>query len=140
MDWLRNKRGLAWLALFALLVQITFTFGHVHDVDDDIRGRLALTFEAFADPSDLSSEPASPLVASTKALEPNQPSSPFPEHDEENCLTCWLLGLVGSFVLPGNVDIVRDTLFSSVDYEQGAHVFVLAPVRRSYQVRAPPFI
>jgi len=140
MNGFRHKYFFSWLALFALTVQMLFAFGHVHVAGLHIKGKLALALEPLIVQSAPQCDHGSHQHVLFSVLEPTSPTLPAPDHkhDDENCPTCWLTSIASALVLPGEVEIVKNTLFSSVHFEQSVSVFAVARVKLPYQVRAPP--
>jgi len=125
MRWIRsNVRLGAWCALFALAVQLTLSFGHVH-----LDGGK-------------STSPATVLAADFAAAEtPNGPSSDEPKGQAGDfCAVCALIQLAGS-VAPATMPIlVLSVNQSSVLHSINA-VPTLAPsAPLFFQARAPPLV
>ncbi len=127
MLWARTgmRRG-AWCALFALTLQFTAAFGHVHGGDGvRLHGRAPLSMLAV--------ESASVGMPDTPAV-PVMPGALFPDY----CAICVVVGLTGN-ALPAAAPVLappaagpRQRLFADVD-----SVAASSP-HRVFQARAPP--
>lgn len=140
MNRFRHKYFFSWLALFALTVQMLFAFGHVHVAGLHIKGKLVLALEPLIVQSASHCDHSSHQHVRFSVLEPASQPLPAPDHkhDDEYCPTCWLTSIASALVLPGDVEIVQNTQFSFVHFEQGVSIFAVARVKLPYQVRAPP--
>ena len=120
MSWFRSRARLgAWLALFALTLQLALTFGHIHL---DRAGPLTIDSTIAAAPS--SNDPAAPAAPDNAA--------------DDYCALCALVHLAGSLTpaeapaLPVPIAFVRPTPPSAVSIGLTASKFTLL------QARAPP--
>jgi hypothetical protein len=121
MDWVRvNRRFGAWAALFALAVQITLSFGHVH-LDGVTPSRAA---------------------AQTQAQSADGAPAPGGQHHsggQDYCAICATLGLIASSVLPDPAGLILPIAHL---HPWSSH-FPTAPAMRwahdHFQARAPPF-
>jgi hypothetical protein len=77
---LRRRVGIRGLALFALAMQLIFSFSHVHTVALD-QGRVPLACRTFF-----------PQVAEQQC--------PRPPEEDRGCAICWTATQAGSLVLP----------------------------------------
>jgi hypothetical protein len=123
MRWLRsNIRGFAGLALFALAVQITLSFGHIHR--SDIYGPTSATSTSTA--------------LATTGNSPPGPSDRSSKHSDDYCAICATISLLGnSFVAaPPQLPLpLASHAARQIDRVAG---IVIATPRASYQSRAPP--
>ncbi len=123
MRWVRlNRRIGAWAALFALAVQITLSFGHVHSY------KIA------------SSRLPAP-AAQWQAADGNAPSRPGHHSGADDfCAICATIAMVASSVLPTPAPLPAPV---ATPYSW-AREFASAPRAREahslFQARAPPFI
>ena len=114
-----NQTSGAWLALVALLVQITASFGHVHG--DDLV--LGLAGRGTGTP---------PLTSASQ----NDPGSPSTDHDL--CPICVCIALAGSLVLPQPPAVVVAIVLQWIVLADRALLLVSIDQHRHFQARAPP--
>ena len=123
MRWIRlNRRIGAWAALFALAVQLTLSFGHVH-LDKMAFSRL----------------PAH--AAQVHAADGNTPSRPgHPSDANDFCAICATIAMVASSVLPTPAPLPEPVagLFAWTR-EFDARLISREP-HTLFQARAPPSI
>jgi hypothetical protein len=125
MRWIRlNRRIGAWAALFALAVQITLSFGHIHV------GKLAL----------LSGSAAATSSAQT-ADRDGAPSAPD-RHTGANdfCAICATISLVASSVLPESACLALPIAEPSAWPRKFEATFSSFDSHFLFQARAPPFV
>jgi hypothetical protein len=79
MRFFRQHRSSLWLAIFALAVQLTLSFGHIH---------------AHAAKHGLTSPPG------TSALTVKSPCPTQNGDDDAHCAICWSINIVGAAVVP----------------------------------------
>jgi hypothetical protein len=123
MRWIRlNRRIGAWAALFALAVQITLSFGHVH------LGKIA--------PSRL------PAHANQwQAADGNAPSRPSHGSDADDfCAICATIAMVASSVLPESAPLVAPIAQPHAWTHDFASALPTRPAHFLFQARAPPFV
>jgi Protein of unknown function (DUF2946) len=125
LPWLRNvmRRGGAWLALLALVVQIAASFGHVHarDFAGDIGSRAADGWHKTTVANAAVSTPAS-LAG-----------------DEDQCPICFSASLLATSSVPCAEQSVALLDLSDVSYANAFVVFgLLESGRAPFQSRAPP--
>ena len=108
----------AWLALVALLVQITVSFAHVHrdDLMPILTGRTG----------------TSPLPGTPR----DDPGSPSKDHDF--CMICASIALAGCLVLPQAPATVVAIMPSRIVPTDGVLVLVWVNQQRHFQARGPP--
>ena len=111
----QTKRRLAgWLALFALAVQLTLSFGHIHAED-------------FAPPS----------VSSVAAPSDGAPAAPgVPDHDD--CPICSVMHLAGTLLVPMPPQVAVPVAHVFIWRTPAEHAVVLRTARQPFQARAPP--
>ena len=118
-----THRRAAWLALFALWLQLALSFGHYHAED----------FAGLGAPSTRDAVHAAPL-----------PSSPFNPLSEgmahEACAICAAMALADSLVLPDPVRVATRPL-PGCQSRATPEAFVLTGTpHRLFQTRAPPVV
>lgn len=117
MGWIRAGRRLGgWLALFALVLQLTLAFGHIHAED----------FHKDAAP------PTSHVADEAGGA----PAAPAPDHDD--CPICVTAHLTGAAALPAPLQFalpLPEPFAWRVTIE---HRVVPHATRQPFQARAPP--
>jgi hypothetical protein len=126
MRWWRIRRmGVAGLGLFALLLQLFLSFGHVH-----VRELMAP--RAAADAS------AAQAAARSKSTAPSQEQTPSRLPDDD-CPICATMHLTASGLLPELPCVAISLSFSYVSHQ---HLIDACDFRVSrhilFQTRAPP--
>jgi hypothetical protein len=123
MRWLRsNIRGVSCLALFALALQITLSFGHIHR--SNIYGANGAT--------------AISAALATTGESPSGPSDRSSKHSDDYCAICATMSLLGnSFVAQAPHLPVPFVSHAAEQIDRVALTFIATP-RASYQSRAPP--
>jgi Protein of unknown function (DUF2946) len=125
MIWVRsNIRGVAWLALFALAMQLVLSFGHTHRGDFGLTSAVA----AGADQNHVGSPSPAPADRDRGST------------SDDGCAICASIALAGTLILtpppglapPMRVKRVRFALVQA-DIPRG-------PARISFQARGPPVI
>jgi hypothetical protein len=117
MRSLRTKMGFGgWLALFALGLQLTLSFGHIH-AEDFAAARTA--------------------VAQNPTAPQNEPTGDH-DSDPDFCAICAVMHMAGTSLLPGAPSVaVPADIISAVSV--AADLIALPPSsRQSFQARAPP--
>jgi hypothetical protein len=118
MQWLRSRVRLgSWLALFALVLQLALTFGHVHV--DGLPGGTSTRIEASAGA-------------------PAPTGNDGPNAAGDYCALCALLHLAGTLV-PVAITLLLPVIFTQSRPPDAGLCFAL-PARRSasFAARAPP--
>ena len=121
MRGLRSRRRFgAGLGLFALLLQLTLSFAHVH-------------------PEDLLGAPASAQRVVAKA----QPAGPgqdrhVPGTPHDDCPICSVMHLAGAVVLPDAPALALPTEFTAASFVADDLASTVIPRRLPFQTRAPP--
>ena len=123
MGWFRvNQRIGAWAALFALAVQITLSFGHIH-----------------LDRTVLSGGPTQ--ATQLQAADGNTPSGPrHPAGANDFCDICATIAMVASSVLPTPAAL---PVPAATPYSWTREYAPAPPAREAryfFQARAPPFV
>ena len=121
MRGLRSIRRFgAGLGLFALLLQLTLSFGHIHP--EDLLGASA---SALADE-----------VGSALADRDQDRHAPGAPHDD--CPICAAMHLAGTIVLPDPPALAVPTAFTVATFAAEDFVTTVVPRRLPFQTRAPP--
>jgi hypothetical protein len=117
MQWVRSRSRLSsWLALFALAIQFTASFGHVHvdpPKEHAVLGEL---------------QPAG-------ATHPGEDEEPAADHDH----SCLLIHLTGLFLLSYPPCLPRPAVSAHAQVEV-AHLDPAGLKRPAFQARAPPTV
>jgi hypothetical protein len=111
----------ASLGLFALLLQLALSFGHVHP--EDLLGASAADIAEVAGKA----PPASP------DQDRHAPGAP---HDD--CPICAVMHLAGTIVLPTPPALALPAQFTVAIFSTDDFVAVVVPRRPPFQTRAPP--
>ena len=121
MHGLRSIRRFgAGLGLFALLLQLTLSFAHIHP--EDLLGLSAAGISQQAG------------KALTDRDHDRQPAGA--PHDE--CPICAVMHLAGTIVLPDPPALIVPTHFSFAAFTADQSAPILIPRRPPFQTRAPP--
>jgi hypothetical protein len=130
MRWIRSHVTFGgWCALFALAVQLTLSFGHVHSVSRGLFG--ATNTERLA----LQSLPVLP----DGAVVPVQPSRPDPNGaPDDYCAICALIHLAGTMAPAVAPSLPLPVVFTPVPFTLGIDRDLAAVVPHSFQARGPP--
>jgi hypothetical protein len=121
MQALRRKmRFGGWLALFALGLQLTLSFGHIHAEDFKVQDSAA----------------ARTAVAQNQTAPQNAPDGDHDGHDV--CAICAVMHMAGTSLLPGAPSIALPADIISVVFVAPDLTAVPPPARQSFQARAPP--
>ena len=117
MGWVRARRRLGgWLALFALAVQLTLSFGHIH-AEDFHKVGAPQTFNVAAQPDGV-------------------PATPHPDHDD--CPICVAAHLTGTAALPMPPQFAVPVA-TPVAWRAAIERRINQPAtRQPFQARAPP--
>ena len=124
MRRLRSLRRFgAGLGLFALLLQLALSFGHVHP--EDLLGAAAAA--------------VGEQVAG-KTLPPGaDPDRQAPGAPHDDCPICAVMHLAGTIVLPEPPVLALPVSFGFVTFASADFVATVIPRRPPFQTRAPPF-
>jgi hypothetical protein len=123
MRWLRsNIRGFSRLALFALAVQITLSFGHIHR--SDIYGANGAT--------------AISAGLTTTGESPPGPSDRSSKHSDDYCAICATMSLLGNSFVAAPPQLPLPVASHAAGQIDRVAAIVIATPRASYQSRAPP--
>ena len=130
MRWIRSHVTLGtWCALFALVVQLTLSFGHVHGISPGWAGA------AITDRQALQSQPELPDQASV----PARPSQPDPYGAADDfCAICALIHLAGTMAPAAAPVLSLPVVFSPVPFADSLDRDLAAVVPHSFQARGPP--
>jgi hypothetical protein len=127
MAWFRTNRGIAaWLALFALACQLSFSFGHVH-IDKFGVGKFGAghATQAGVETTDRADTPA-----------PAHPKDPVGVAGDF-CAVCANISLASALILPVLAFILAPVLFTRVWWPSAAG----SPAsfhHQSFRARGPP--
>jgi hypothetical protein len=122
MRRLRSIRRLgAGLGLFALLLQLALSFGHVHP--EDLPGVSAASTAAVA----------GKVQSANPAQDRHTPGTP---HDD--CPICAAMHLAGTIVLPDPPALAVPAQFTVTVFLADDLVAIVIPRRLPFQTRAPP--
>lgn len=130
MRWIRSHVTFgAWCALFALAVQLTLSFGHVHGISRGLFG--AVNTERVA----LQSLPLLPDVAAV----PAQPSRHDPNGAADDfCAICASIHLAGTMAPAVAPSLPLPVVFKPVPFTASIDRDLAAVVPHSFQARGPP--
>ncbi len=118
MHWYRwNRRSGSYAALFALVLQLVVSFGHVH------LDALALGKGTVA--------------AAQKTAESGTPAGTVPDRDE-GCAICAIIGLAGTPLIPDAPALVFAGTQHAALLPDLVAVLVSDHTRAQFQARAPP--
>ena len=121
MRGLRSIRRFgAGLGLFALLLQLTLSFAHIHPED------LLPSAVGIADE----------VAGSASADRDQDRHAPGAPHDD--CLICAAMHLAGTIVLPNPPALALPTAFTLATFAAEDFVTTVVPRRLPFQTRAPP--
>jgi Protein of unknown function (DUF2946) len=115
------RRFGAGLGLFALLLQLALSFGHVHP--EDLLGASAARIGAVAG----NAQPANT---------PQDRHAPGAPHDD--CPVCAVMHLAGTIVLPEPPVLALPAQFTVAVLPTDDLVTIVIPRRPPFQTRAPP--
>jgi hypothetical protein len=124
MRWIRrNRRVGAWAALFALAVQITLSFGHIH-LDKNILSSRTTTH-----------------TPQWQSAERGGPSSPAHHQNAADfCDICATIALVASSVLPEPATLTPPLATPGAWQRPFEMALSWRRAHNHFQARAPPFI
>jgi hypothetical protein len=110
-----------WLALFALGLQLTLSFGHIHA--EDFAAAKTSTSKA--------------VVAQNQTAPQNAPGGDH-DGDPDFCAICVVMHMAGTSLLPGAPSVALPADIISAVFV-AADLIALPPfARQSFQARAPP--
>jgi hypothetical protein len=125
MIWVRSKvRGVAWLALFALALQLVVSFGHTHGGDFGVASAVA------ADQSHAGS-PSGPVPA--PPADRDRGSTP-----DDGCAICASIALAGTLILTPPPALAVPVRAKRVRFALVQADIPSGPARISFQARGPP--
>ena len=135
MNWYRQRNGGCWLALFAMALQFSFAFGHIHIPQYHVDGKMLLAVEAML-----------AKVPSHHAGCQNHSSHDHPVHqenddqEETDSDICWTLNAASTLVLPVIANITWH--FNAFDKHRIVKNTAIRStiVFQTYQARAPPIV
>jgi hypothetical protein len=117
----KKTRFGGWLALFALGLQLTLSFGHIHAED-------------FA--------PANAAVAQNQTAPQNAPGhQPSHQNDGDHddvCAICAVMHMAGTSLLPGAPSVALSADIISTVFVAADLIALPPSARQSFQARAPP--
>jgi DUF2946 family protein len=120
MRGLRSIRRFgAGLGLFALLLQLALSFGHVH-------------------PEDLFGASAAGIEAAAGKAQPADQDRHAPGTPHDDCPICAVMHLAGTIVVPEPPALVVPTVLATAPQERPPNPLVLVARRSPFQTRAPP--
>jgi hypothetical protein len=123
-----NRRLSAWVALFALALQLYLSFGHIHP--DDIYGTVGgslTTAEAIVLPS----------AQSVRSIPADQPWY----DDDALCPICETMYFLSTSFAPEAPQVSPlPSIARSVEHTATVTAFFVAPRRTIFQSRAPPLV
>ncbi|HLH87119.1 MAG TPA: hypothetical protein VKX28_01570 [Xanthobacteraceae bacterium] len=123
MGWIRlNRRIGAWAALFALAVQITVSFSHIH-LDKNTLSSLA-----------------SAHATQSQSVERRSPSGPAHQNAADFCDICATIALVASSILPAPAALTPPLATSCAWQRPFEAALLWRQAHDHFQARAPPFI
>jgi hypothetical protein len=106
-----------WLALFALGLQLTLSFGHIHAED------FAAARTSFG--------------TATASQDHSAPQN-APDGDHDVCAICAVMHMAGTSVSPDAPTVALPAEFISVVFTPADLTALLPLARQSFQARAPP--
>jgi hypothetical protein len=119
-----NHRRLAWLALFALWLQLALSFAHTHP--EDFFGLVA-HHDA--------------QLTTDRHTVPGSPTSPFPDglaHDA--CAICASISLAGALVLPAPLQIASAGVRDGAAMPLRDAFVLISASHLLFHTRAPPIV
>jgi hypothetical protein len=112
----RKMRFGGWLALFALGLQLTLSFGHIHAED------FAL---------------ANVAAAQSQSAPQNAPADHH-DGDHDGCAICAVMHMAATSLLPGAPSVALPADIISTVFIAAEPAALPPPARQSFQARAPP--
>jgi hypothetical protein len=127
MRWIRrNTRSHAWLALFALAMQLVVSFGHMHRGDLGVASSSAGIAVASQLKSDLTSSPAVPA-------DHDRNSAP-----DDFCPICASISLAAALIMPLAPRLDAALHEGRVQLSDASTSRHSSQIQLSFQARAPP--
>jgi hypothetical protein len=127
MRWVRaNMRFGAWCALFALAIQFTVSFGHVH-APENIASAGGLAPVALAGHGPLAAVPEAPAA-------PIKPAGLAFDY----CAICAVMNLAGSALPAAAPALPVQTVFHPAPFWPEADAAATAAAHRLFKARGPP--
>jgi Protein of unknown function (DUF2946) len=117
-----TRRFGAGLGLFALMLQLALSFGHIHA--DDLVPRSAADLAGAV------------VLNQAKPGLAHDEQAPGPAHDD--CPICAVMHLAGTIVVPSPPTLVLPTARAAAPPPSLTAPFVLAARRSPFRTRAPP--
>lgn len=114
-----KKRFGGWLALFALGLQLTLSFGHIHAEDFKVQNSAA----------------ANTAAAQNQTAPQNAPDG---GHDGDFCAICAVMHMAGTSPLPGAPSIALPADIISAVFVATDLTALPPPAGQFFQARAPP--
>lgn len=119
MHLIRNNRRFGgWLALFALAVQLTLSFGHVHL--EGIRGGADARVSLITERPELPAQ--------------------HPGNDADHCAICATIHLASTSFLPDPPQLPLPFVSQTIEHFHHVAFTFIAPQRTAFQSRAPPLV
>lgn len=118
MRLFRRQAAFPLLALFALVVQLTVSFGHLH-VARASSAETALACRTFFPP------PADQGCVPVK-------------HDDCECLICWTISIAGTLVLPPPPELAAPAFVGEALIAGETRAQVHGTVAAAFDARGPP--
>ena len=109
------------LALFALILQLTLSFGHIH-------------------PDDLLPSAAGRNVVPDRGQSATDHQDRLPGHAHDDCPICSVMHLAGTIVVPGSPLLSSPLQFVVTQFPPESAVFIIALFRPPAQIRDPPTV
>ena len=117
MRKIRQRHGFAWLAFFALTVQIVLSLGHAHLRHGGNASQLA----------------ASECVGKASLCDPALPAK-----DDDTCSICWAMSIAGSTIPPVFADLVLPALPKEMWVQPAIVAFEMRDRLSPFWARARP--
>ncbi len=135
MRWFRSQgRASAWVALFALLVQLVVSFGHVHLKDlhgDEARAPLPAV-------SDLAAIPGGEQQAAAVDPQRGQNEDQDKDHADAVCAICILNQMVGTAQTAAPPGIPFALVSRTTEQAFASERITVKPLPSAFRSRAPP--
>lgn len=123
MRWFRDNSGRgSWLALIALVINLSLSFGHIHSFD----GRA------------VSAGPLAKLVSAATHDERGKPAHPGDDRVDTLCPICMASSSIAAALLSIPPALAVDFVVSATGPPTTPSVFRLARSRVAFQSRGPP--
>lgn len=123
MRWFRDNSGRgSWLALIALVINLSLSFGHIHSFD----GRA------------VSAGPLAKLVSAATHDERGQPAHPADDRADALCPICMASSSIATALLSIPPTLAVDFAVSATGPPATRSVFRIERPRVAFQSRGPP--